>query len=53
MSMSMSGDQSGGGGRAGGDRSGASVDFHSLSRVCGSSSGQSLMFGRAMTRLRK
>ena len=48
---SLSGDRSvsGGGGRGGGDCSGASVDLHSLSRVRGSSRAQPPMFGRAMT----
>ena len=48
---SVSGDRSvsGGGGRGDGDCSGASVDLHSLSRVCGSSRAQPPMFGMAMT----
>ena len=43
---SMSGDRSvsGSGGRGGGDRNGASVDLHSLSRVRGPSRGQPPMF---------
>ena len=44
---------SGGGGRGGGDRSGASVDLHSLSRVRGSSRGHPPMFGRVMTPAKK
>ena len=48
---SVSGDQSVSrvGGRGGADRSGASVDLYSFSRVRGSSRGLPPMFGRAMT----